>query len=41
MSVHGDQVEAPVQVDVQKRAAESEAGAGSLADAGNLRCILG
>src|ERR1019366_1002208 len=38
--IHGHQVEAPIQVDIQKRAAESEAGPRSLADALHLRRIL-
>ncbi len=38
--VHGHQVEVSIQVDIQKRAAESQVGARRLADARGLRRIL-
>ena len=40
VTIHGNQIEAPVQVDIEERAAESEAGARRLADSAILRRVL-
>ena len=40
VAIHGNQIEAPVQVDIEKRAAKAEAGARRLAHSAILRRVL-